>query len=56
MAEALDDLTLDPPELPEAELEDDRDEDGGQAVASSQWSFAEETRRLKARKALDDAD
>jgi hypothetical protein len=50
--EAVADVDLEPPDLPEAEPDDD--EDDGRLIASSAWSFVEETLRLKARKALED--
>jgi hypothetical protein len=53
MAEAVAGLDLRPPELPRADLRGHRaDEDN--CVASSLWSFGEESLRLIARKMLDD--
>jgi hypothetical protein len=56
IAAAVSGLKLDPPELPEPELDDPVTEGENRAIASSAWSFFEETMRLKARKALEDGD
>ena len=53
LAELADEIDLDPPDVPQAELPD-RPTDGPGMVLSAAWSWVEATRRLRARKAYED--